>query len=181
MSYLFPQGQTAERLLERLEKNGWRGQIVGPHGSGKSALLAALMAALKEAKRPTLLLELHDGQRSLAAEFWATSDPAPETLVIVDGYEQLGLPARWRLKRRCRRGGLGLLVTAHASAGFPDLVRTAAGLETVARIVAQLLGNDAWPISREEIQQRFRLHRGNVRETLFALYDLYEERCRQSR
>ena len=175
MAYLFPRGQSEGSLLGRLEENGWWGQIVGPHGSGKSALLAALMTALEEAKRPTLLVELHDGQRSLGKDSWPPLDPPPGALVIVDGYEQLGLLARWRLKRRCRRSRLGLLVTAHASVGLPDLVRTAAGLDTVERIVTQLLGEDASRISREEIHRRFTLHQGNVRETLFDLYDLYEQ------
>jgi hypothetical protein len=42
----FGPGQSAERLLRRLEVLGWRAEIVGPHGSGKSALVEVLVEAL---------------------------------------------------------------------------------------------------------------------------------------
>lgn len=43
---LLPQAQTLEELAQRLQRFGWRGQIVGPHGAGKTTLLAALVARL---------------------------------------------------------------------------------------------------------------------------------------
>ncbi len=42
LAYRFPPGESAATLVERLAASGWRGQIVGPHGSGKSTLVAAL-------------------------------------------------------------------------------------------------------------------------------------------
>jgi hypothetical protein len=176
IDYLFPLGTTAESLLARLEGNSWRGQIVGPHGSGKSALLATLIRAVEgSAHRQVHLVELHDGQRRMPHDFWRTDGITPNTVVIVDGYEQLGFFSRFRLRRFCRKRALGLLVTAHVSVGFPDLFRTAPDIATTVRLVEQLVDRD-WPISAEEIRQRFSAHTGDIREVFFDLYDEYERR-----
>ena len=164
---------TAAALVARLCAANWRGQIVGPHGSGKSALLATLVPVIERAGQRVLLLELHDAERTLPRNFWRGPELASCTLLIVDGYEQLGRWTRFRLDRFCRRPRLcrtgfqpvpdelethpterrttfqvvpnelethptGLLVTAHASVGLPDLFRTAVDRELACRIVAQL-------------------------------------------
>ncbi len=175
IEYLFPPGATVESLLTRLEGNSWLGQIVGPHGSGKSALLATLIRGVEESGRRVHLRELHDGQRRMPGDFGRTDKITPDTLVIVDGYEQLGYLSRWKLRRLCQRRALGLLVTSHESVGFPDLFRTASDVDTVARLVDRLFDGDS-PISAEEVRDRFSTHKGDIRELFFDLYDLYEER-----
>ncbi len=175
LAYRFQPGQSVSALIERLRNNGWQGQIVGPHGSGKSALVASLIPAIQRTGRQTALIELHDAQRRLPVDL-DRADLADGTVLIVDGYEQLGLWSRRRLRRFCRKRGLGLVVTAHRSAGFPDLLRTTSSLALARQIVQQLLGRRACPITPEEVQQRFIWHEGNLREMLFELYDLYEQR-----
>ena len=175
IEYLFPPGSTAESLLARLEGNSWRGQIVGPHGSGKSALVATLIRAVEESGRRVHLVELHDGQRRMPHDFWRSDSITPNTLVVVDGYEQLGFFNRLRLRRFCPRRALGLLVTSHSSVGFADLFRTAPDIATTVRLVERLVDEGA-PISADEVRERFSAHRGNIRELLFDLYDLYERR-----
>jgi hypothetical protein len=173
-AFLFPADATAETLVARLHANDWRGQIVGPHGSGKSALLAALIPAIERTGQQTLLLELHDAERRLPPDFWRGPQRAAATLLIVDGYEQLGRWTRFRLKRCCRR----LLVTAHASVGLPDLCRTAVDLELACRVAARLQQGHAPLVSAGDVAGRFPGHGGNLRELLFDLYDLYERRQR---
>ena len=95
--------------------------------------------------------------------------------MIVDGYEQLGFLSRFRLRRFCRKRALGLLVTAHSSAGFPDLFRTAPDMATTVRLVERLVDRDS-PISADEIRERFSAREGDIREVLFDLYDVYERR-----
>lgn len=178
MAYRFPAGKSAAGLLERLERNGWQGQIVGPHGSGKSALLATLRAALKRSRRPTLLIELHDQQRRLPVSLRRIGELAAGTVVIVDGYEQLRRLRRFLLKRLCRRKGLGLVVTSHRSVAFPDLFRTTTSLALAREIAAALLAKECLPLAADEVNGRFMLHGGDMREVLFDLYDLYEQRRR---
>jgi hypothetical protein len=178
--YLFPPGEHAARVVERLRANGWRGQIVGPHGSGKSTFLAALLPELSRVGRIPLLVALHDGQRRLPPE----TRPAlralhPAGIVVIDGYEQLGCWSRFWLERSCRRRSWGLLVTAHRSVGLPGLLRTSVTLETAWRIVEHLLPDPTGLINPTDVAVRLAARAGNLREVLFELYDLIETRRRQ--
>jgi hypothetical protein len=174
--FLFSAGQDAETLVARLQRNGWWGEIVGAHGAGKSALLATLIPPIELAGRHAVLVELHDGQRRLPLDLNRDSRLRPPAILIVDGYEQLSRWRRFLLKRRCRRCGFGLLVTAHASVGLPELYRTAATPDLAERIVGQLMGGRASPLTAMELAECFARHSGNLREMLFDLYDLYEQR-----
>ena len=104
--------------------------------------------------------------------------PAEPTVLIVDGYEQLGRLSRFRLKRFCRRGGLGLLVTSHRPVGLTDLYRLTAALKLLQHLVEQLQRDYPVHVTADEVAERFAENGGNVREVLFALYDLYETRRR---
>jgi len=177
--FLFAREQSADRLIERLKENGWRGQIIGPHGTGKSALLATLVPLIKQAGRHTLMVELHDGQRRLPAELLRMDAPAEPAVLVVDGYEQLGRLSRFRLKRFCRRGGFGLLVTSHRPVGLPDLYRSTTDLERVKRLVEQLQRDYLVQVTGDEVAELFAENGGNVREVLFGLYDVYETRRRR--
>jgi energy-coupling factor transporter ATP-binding protein EcfA2 len=177
--YLCPPGHDLTALLDRLRRSGWWGQLVGPHGSGKSTLLAALLPMLQQVQRRPLYLALHDGQRRLPVNPARVAGLDPSTIVIVDGYEQLNHWNRWRLKRLCRRRGWGLIVSSHADTGLPDLFRTTVDVERVGVIVRQLLGTEQDLIGNEEIARTLARHRGDVREMLLELYDLYEERRKE--
>jgi hypothetical protein len=162
-------------LVRRLQHNGWWGEIVGGHGSGKSALLATLILQIERAGRHATLVELHDGQRRLPLDLNRDSRLRPPLVLIVDGYEQLSRWRRFRLKRHCRRRDWGLLVTAHVSVGLPELFRTAPSPELAERIVGQLMAGRSPPCTASELAACFTCRHGNLRETLFDLYDLYEQ------
>jgi hypothetical protein len=177
--FLFAAGQSAAALIERLQRSGWWGQIVGPHGSGKSALLAALVPAIEQAGRRVVQAELHDGQRHLPAGFPPSSGLDAATVLAVDGYEQLGRGTRFWLKRFCRRGGVGLLVTAHDGVGLPELCRTAPNLSLARQVLDQLQRGYPPHVMAEDLAEPFARHGGNLREVLFDLYDLYQRRSGQ--
>jgi hypothetical protein len=176
LPFLFRAGEDAETLVARLRRNGWRGEIIGPHGTGKSALLSALVPAVERAGQRPLRITLQDGQRRLPPDVKRELRLRPPTLLVVDGYEQLGRWSRFRLRRLCRRRGLGLLITAHGSAGLPELFRTAANAELFPRIVEQLLAGEPCPWNNSDLAERLARHAGNLREALFELYDVYEQR-----
>jgi hypothetical protein len=174
--YVFPPGESAETLVDRLRQTGWWGEIIGPHGSGKSTLLAALTAAIGRAGLPTLLVALHDAERRLPLRLQSDPRLRSPLVMVVDGYEQLGLWSRLGLKRFCRRQGLGLLVTAHKSVGLPSLCRTAVTPDLAWRIVGTLLGGRQPLLTPEEVSHCLSRHGGDLREALFELYDLFERR-----
>ena len=174
--FVFPPGINAASLVQRLAALGWWGEIVGPHGSGKSTLLAGLRPELLNAGRTLIDIELHDGQRRLPIELSSLPDVSPSMQFLVDGYEQLGWLARTKLRWFCRRHGCGLLVTSHQSVGLPPLFRTSVDAELAMTIVRTLLLDHDKPFTADEIAARLELHRGNLRETLFDLYDRHERR-----
>jgi hypothetical protein len=178
ISFLFPPGESVEQLLARLESNGGWGQIIGPHGSGKSALLATLIPALESAGWHVMLVALHDGQRKLPPPLPHLPESDPPRLLVIDGYEQLGRWERAKAKRLCRKHEWGLLVTAHGPVKLPDLFRTEPSPALARRIVDQLIGRLRVEISEEILQQLYAEHCGDLRELLFSLYDQYEQQRR---
>jgi energy-coupling factor transporter ATP-binding protein EcfA2 len=157
-------------LVSKLEStNGW-GQIVGPHGSGKSTLLATLIPELAGGR--VRRVRLDTSHRTLPPDLFYP--PEPGSLLVIDGFEQLGVLSRFRVKRHCRRHGSGLLVTAHRSMGLPDLHRTNAAAHAAALIADLLPPHGEWVLNGFDIAARLRRHRGSLREVLFELYDRWE-------
>ncbi len=176
MPFLFPSGQGAEQLVERLERTEWRGQITDPHGSGKSSLLAALVPAIERTGRQVLLIELHDGQRRLPPGAVDALDPSRSSLVAVDGYEQLSSWSRISLQRACRRRRLGLIVTSHVPVGLPDLATTSVDLALARQVVERMQEGHPALITQDDVAAMFAKHNGDLREMLFDLYDVYADR-----
>jgi hypothetical protein len=104
---------------------------------------------------------------------WDTPDRP--SLLVIDGFEQLGLLSRLRVVRHCRRTGTGLLITAHRSVGLPTLYRTDVTAETASAIIADLVPpGGEWVLDGFDIAGRLRYHRGSLREVLFELYDRWQ-------
>jgi hypothetical protein len=177
LPFLFPAGGGLDDLLGRLRRQGWWGQVVGPHGSGKSALAAALVAALPAHGRRPVAACLHTDRRRLPVGLWDDLCAAgPAAVVVIDGYEQLGFWARRAVRSACRRAGAGLLVTTHRPAGLPDLYRTEITPELAGRVVSALLAGRGWrPPGEADLAALLSARRGNLRDVLFDLYDRIEE------
>jgi energy-coupling factor transporter ATP-binding protein EcfA2 len=177
--FWFGNGQCAADMVNKLAELGWRGQIVGPHGSGKSTLVAALVEVLEQAGRRALVIALHDGQRRLPIGSLDDACQKGANVFVIDGFEQLGFWARRSLTSRCRKLGWGLVVTAHRDVGFPTLAVTAPALLTAQAVVDHLQNGHATHdrrIARSLVAEAFSAARGDIREMLFALYDCYEQR-----
>ncbi len=172
--YLFPDGISVSSLVERLRMNNWRGQIIGPHGSGKSTLLAALVPVMEGAGRHVVSIALHQGERRLLAIDRAALSST--TLLVIDGYEQLSWWSRWRVQRLCKRHGAGLLATAHTDQGLPTIFQTQPSEPLVQRVVAALLPTDDGTLAPADVASAYAATGGNVRETLFKLFDTYQQR-----
>ena len=113
---------------------------------------------------------------SLWSVFCGSPKWTQDTLVVVDGYEQLDRVSRWLLKRSCRRKGAGLLVTSHVSVGLPRVFQTQVTRQLAHTLVAELLHSNCDRIRPADVDRCFDQHPGNLREVFFALYDIYESR-----
>lgn len=174
--YIFPPGCSVESVHEVFLANQRLGAVIGPHGAGKSAFITALTDWMERNGRPCLRLELHDGQRTLDQPTWQQLEGLHDTVVTVDGYEQLSAWSRYQLRRLCRKKHLGLIVTAHSDIEIPLLFAPEPNEDLAWQIVQYLLTRGDPLINREDVQASFTRHQGNLREMLFDLYDLYEVR-----
>jgi len=203
ISYHCTSSQNAAELANRLADLSWRAQIIGPHGTGKTTLLHTLAPHLRAAGRTLAWFTLHGGQRRLpsfvqpsAPPFRSVDEHRPpqigpgvpvsrppgtslpwnrDTLVIVDGYEQLDIPGRIWLRLRCRFFGTGLLVTSHQDARLPTLVQTEPRLDTFRCLVRKLTDGDVTWIEPPDLLACYRRAGGNIRDAFFDLYDQYEQ------
>lgn len=174
LPYRFPDGESFETLLRRWENAGRRGTIVGPHGSGKSTLLVGLIPTLETNGRRVLVIELHESARHLPFADPSFRKLGPADDLFIDGYEQLSLVNRLRLRQFIRRRDCGLLVTSHRPTGFPAIHQTTVAPELAKEFVAQLTSREWCARNEKQIDRAFDAHQGNLREVFFDLYDLYE-------
>lgn len=174
--YRFADESSCDALVRRLAELGWRAQILGPHGTGKSTLLQSLVAPVVRAGRKFELVTLTQGQRWWRASTEQLAGWNSDTLVVIDGYEQLNAWSRWRLRAACRKRGAGLLVTSHQDVGFPTLYETSITVALARQIVADMQAGGAALVGPEDVADRLDARGGNFREAMFDFYDLYELR-----
>jgi len=179
LPFLFEAGQcdahSLDELVARWIAHRRRGAVVGPHGSGKSTLLAALLPVLRRSGLPLVHVELHDGQRCLPSDAWARVGADTDCVLVIDGYEQLSWLQRLRLAAWSRLGG-GLLITSHLPTWLPTICLLQPSLAAAQAIVRALQADQLEVITPSDVAAAFADHRGDLREMLFALYDLYESR-----
>jgi energy-coupling factor transporter ATP-binding protein EcfA2 len=189
------------------ERHGRRAAIVGPHGSGKSTLLHSLAPSLGHIEHYCDLAnpgsDRHSKPRPSSAHpkateprvrwFRLSSDGrdyrqvwsdrkhwCEQTIVIIDGFEQLPFWFRWAVRWETRRRGAGLLVTTHADPiGLSVLWRTTVTEQSAEYVLRQLLRDQPYDVDRLMQSPQWQSIRSkwndNLREALFDLYDLVED------
>src|SRR5262245_23842279 len=85
LEFQFVDGESLDGLMTRFAAASWRGEIVGPHGSGKSTLVETLKPHLAAFGFNVRAITLRDGERRLPSNFLRESLATVRPLVIVDG------------------------------------------------------------------------------------------------
>lgn len=178
MKYIAADDATPCDLVERLCGCEWQGQITGPHGVGKSTLLTAMRPHAEAAGRAWRQVNLYSYSARIR---WRDLPIAPEELLVVDGFEQLGRFTRGWVRWRCAAVGAGLLVTTHRAMPLPMLVELRPNLRTAQLVYEQLITDRETNVKIDDLVDAFNACGGNIRETLFYLYDLHEQRDRTPR
>lgn len=173
LAFRFGDGRDARDVVRQFERCGGRGQITGPHGSGKSTLVQTLIPELRRAGWSVELWRIRPGA---TIEVTSVGESSARRVRIVDGYEQLNGWRRGQLKLWRWWHRAGLLVTSHADAGLPSLAETTATVELAQSIVSTLLADFPPLVDSRDVVEAYSRYPENLREVLFALYDLYETR-----
>ncbi len=164
-------GTDWESLLDRLDAQGGRGWVVGPHGSGKTAFLDALESRLLQNGLSVRRLLLNDEKpRPTARDL--TPPARPDSCVwLIDGAERLTWWG-WRRVLRSTRGAGGLVASVHRTPRWPRLpilLRTRASPEMLANFVRVLAPGLNLEVS--EVEALFHESGGNLRVALWRCYD----------
>ena len=194
LPYLFAEPTAEMKLLRTLDRHHWIGQVVGPHGSGKTTLTHHLWTHAK-ARFPSMVQVTIRGRGKVQRRVTGEGSPC---LFVVDGIERLSRVDRWLFlggfcfpgDRHRRRAGQrdGLLVTGHRPLPWlPKVFETTFDEVALNRLVSELLSprirtdfpdddgdvflGPQWKDFSSALLQR---HGSNGREILMEMYDLYE-------
>ena len=151
--------------------------IIGPHGTGKTTLIRCVQAGLSQHFKGQIVeTTLRLGQKQV--DLWSKVKTLDATsLLIVDGYEQLGWLGRTRLSLSQRSRSFGLLVTSHQPpVGFSVIATTKPDKQVAKRLTEFLLRDikDSRFLPENEFQRCWQDSKGNMRTLWAKLYDWFE-------
>ncbi len=121
--------------------------------------------------------------RSASRSLKSVREWTPCSIAILDGYEQLGFWSRFTIERIARARSISILATAHRPIrGFETIWETSVNESSSKWVVEQLLQQAGMPYNANELLQseawsRSRAKHGqNLRESLFDMYDWWQNR-----
>ncbi|MEO1498487.1 MAG: hypothetical protein AAFV43_15190 [Planctomycetota bacterium] len=148
--YVVSAGPSIDRLLARLEQVDWRGQILGPHGAGKSILLRELRNRCRR-----------------------------QRVRCVEGFEKLPewrrrmLVAKWRITRQ------RVVVTTHErQLGLPIVARVRPSERVLESLFLHHTVGRVTPVSLGDARAAYRSKGGDLRAVWLELHLLHECRSR---
>ena len=126
-------------IVERFERAGWRGSIVGPEGSGKTTLVEELIRQLDARGVSGVYVRVQRDGRLPRLKGLGRGD-----VLFVDGADLLS-KLQWFRTCWVARNASGLVITAHRSGLLPTAVETRGS----ARVLDQLKGELLPPFIRD--------------------------------
>ncbi|MCC5789319.1 MAG: hypothetical protein JJT75_06775 [Opitutales bacterium] len=171
LAFRWPESLNAERLLDKWHALNRRAALIAPKGHGKTTLLGTLMPHWEAEgwiiRRYVLREEsprFPQGYEHGEVRQWNR-----QTLLLLDGSEQLTPWSWWRWKRWSRQAG-GVLITRHRPGGLPTLWQ----LETSPSLLTNLLA-ELWPGSLSDLpaspEKLWQQRKGDMRLIFRDLYD----------
>ena len=184
ISYECFDGGNVTRLADRIVNlTSKRGSIIGPHGSGKSTLVASLIPEIRSIRPESQIHQLRFSTDRSASRSLRKSvrEWTPGSFAILDGYEQLKFWSRILVEWTARNRSISILVTAHQPIrGFETIWETSVNESSSHWVVEKLLRQSESPNALRELLQsedwaRSREKHGqNLRESLFDMYDWWQ-------
>lgn len=164
--FVFPAGYSLEAIVTSMQQPAAQAAIVGPHGSGKSTLLETLSQQWAK-------LGINEQRVRLTASRKREALPLAgldaDSLLVIDGFEQLSYwKQRW-VRWRCQHKSARLLVTTHGDCGLPVILRTQPDWSLAFELSSMLLACDATPYEAD-LRAVWNEDPGDIRAYFFRLY-----------
>lgn len=170
------QNLSYQQIETRLKELDYTASIVGPHGSGKTALLRHLEERLSQNRISTKMLFISlDVKVPWPAIKEAIYSIPPRGVLFFDGANHLPFLRFRQLRWTIRKQHIGLIITSHSEGLLPTLTQCQPQLTLLTELVERLLPNDE-TIAPLYLESLFKKHSGNLRDCLWKLYDEYAER-----
>ncbi len=169
IDYFLTEDQWAD-VLKKLHNFDYRASVVGKHGSGKTTFLEGLAERFLQQDIQIIYLSSENSRLS----FWQVLNKLLLVKVlIVDGFQTLGILSGYILFYSAKILDKGLLVSQHRPSVFPVLLDTVGTEETLFRILSEI--NIPLELDRSELltkaKELFIQENANIREVLLKLYD----------
>ncbi len=168
-------------VTQRFQQANSIGQIVGPHGCGKTTLAHAMVAQLSEDFGDVRWLTIRNRQptpfgstglaiQEISPGFFCASH---KSLLVVDGFESLSWVNRMLMVANIRIAGMGLLVTTHRRhLGIAVVQQLQPDKTHFRKIALSKCGSTNRGISNAIMDRAFDSAQHDYREALMRLYDL---------
>lgn len=174
-------GLSLKLIAQKLMRSP-RSQIVGRHGSGKTALLLALGRHLSQEGRQVAYLRL---TRRSDLDTVLGDLNQPEVLLL-DGAEQIPRIRRWRLLRVAEFSSTRIVLASHNAwcalpLRLPVLARSRPSLALAERLFVHLTRSTSTPVRLSDLHRAYGRRQGDLRCVWFDLYDLHERLLRPER
>ena len=174
LPFIFSRADQLEHLLTEFERHGFRGQIVGPHGCGKTTLTMTLEPYLEsrftKIKRITIR---NDGTVSGNIRKNGGQKQDMPTLFVIDGIENISWLQRKIFLKSIKMNVSGLLLTTHrAIKGIPVIHQITPSFEIFAKVVSLI--SPKHPTDPQHLKRVFSQNNDSIRESLMSLYTIWE-------
>ncbi len=168
-------------ITHRFQNANSVGQIVGPHGCGKTTLAHAMVARLNEGFGNVRWMTIRNRQPMPFGSTWLAiqeigsgfSCGPHKSLLVVDGFESLSWVNRMLMLANIRIAGMGLLVTTHRRhPGIAVVQKLQPDKTHFRKIALSKCGSTIRGISNATMDRAFDSAQHDYREALMRLYDL---------
>lgn len=163
-------GVVLDEVIAKLRRKGYRGALVGPHGTGKTTLLREVGDRLIGDGLSPMPLFMNSEDRGRLPRHWrsAVRMAGHGDALLLDGYDLLPRWARvWVL--HASRGASAVVVTSHRRSVLKTVAKTASSPAMLRRLVAEL--TDEYAAGSVDCEALWQQHHGNLRDALRELYD----------
>lgn len=152
------------------------GQVVGPHGCGKTTLVKAIIERMGDVSARFIVVR----NRKLIETIQQSQDAAMQQVVVVDGLERIPLLHRVAFTRfaKSQKDRTRFIVTAHRKIfGWPLISELQPTFEQFSLVAGQLIrtsgaGRSEVALDESVLRDAYTKADGNYRDAVMLLYDV---------